>query len=99
MPQSLNGMVSNLRDARWYYLSSIANYGQGNETLAFSQIQKAVQMEPMNSEYRSVLERMQKSTNTYNEAGQEFQKYAEGMSRFCFSFFFLQFFCFFCRCF
>lgn len=96
--QSLNSVVSNFRDARWYYLSSIANYGQGNEMLAASQIQKAIQMEPMNTEYKMVLNKMQKSTNTYNETGQEFQKYAEGMSKLCFGFFFMQFFCFFCRC-
>lgn len=96
--QSLNYVVSSQRNARWYYLSSLANYGQGNEMLALSQIQKAVQMEPSNTEYRSVLQKMQRPSGTYDQAGQEFQKYAEGMSNFCGAFFLIQFLLMFCRC-
>ncbi|MGN0353999.1 MAG: DnaJ domain-containing protein [Muricoprocola sp.] len=96
--QSLNYVVSSQRNARWYYLSALANYGQGNEMLALSQIQKAVQMEPENAEYRSVLQKMQRSSGSYDQAGQEFQRYAEGMGTFCGSLFMLQFCLMFCRC-
>lgn len=97
--QSLNSIVSSQRDARWFYLSALANYGQGNEMLALNQIQKAIQMDPANTEYRSVLQRMQRSSGDYNQAGEEFQRYAEEMGRFCGTFFLMQFFCMFCRCF
>lgn len=97
--QSLNSVLSGQRNARWYYLSSIANYGKGNDLLALNQIQKAIQMEPANTEYRFVLQKMQKSSSDYHQAGQEFQEYAEGMTRFCGSFFLMQLFCMFCRCF
>ena len=96
--RSLNNIISSQRNARWYYLSSLANYGQGNELLALNQIQKAVQLEPSNMEYRTVLQEMQRSTGAYNQMGEEFQRYAEGMGRFCTSFFMMQFLCMFCRC-
>ena len=35
-------VVSTERNARWYYLSALANYGQGNSVVALQQIQTAV---------------------------------------------------------
>ena len=51
--QGLNTVVSSGRNARWYYLSALANYGQGNAILAMEQIQRAVQMEPGNTVYQT----------------------------------------------
>lgn len=96
--QTLNGIVSSRRNARWYYLSSLANHGMGNKILALEQIQKAVQMEPGNSIYQQTLNSLRQMGSSYNEAGQEFQRYAEGINRMCLSFCALQFFCAFCRC-
>ncbi len=96
--QTLNSIVSGRRDARWYYLSSLANYGEGNKILALEQIQKAVQMEPYNNVYQQTLQSLRQTGNSYNEAGQEFQRDAEGINRMCLSFCALQFFCAFCRC-
>ena len=47
----LNGMPGVERNARWYYLSSLANYGLNNQMLAVTQIQKALQLEPNNPLY------------------------------------------------
>ncbi len=96
--QGLNTVVSSGRNARWYYLSALANYGQGNAILAMEQIQRAVQMEPGNTVYQNAMQSMRQSGSTYNETGQEFQKYAEGMGRFCTAFMIMQFCCLFCRC-
>lgn len=97
--QSLNNVISVHRNGRWYYLSALANYGQGNQILAQEQIQKAFQMEPGNAAYQKTLQCMKRSGNTYSENGQEFQKYAEGMNKMCMSFCFAQLFCSFCcRC-
>lgn len=96
--QTLNSIISGRRDARWHYLSALANHGAGNKILALEQIQKAVQMEPQNSVYQQALQSMRQTGNAYNETGQEFQRYAEGMNRMCLSFCALQFFCTFCRC-
>ena len=89
--QVLNTVVSSGRNARWFYLSALANYGQGNTILAMEQIQRAVQMEPGNTVYKNAMNSMRQSGSTYNEAGQEFQKYADGMGRFCTTFMMLQF--------
>jgi molecular chaperone DnaJ len=63
---------------------------------AAEQIDKAVQMEPGNAEYQKVRQQLHRTEHSYNEAGQEFQKYAEGMGRFCMGCFATQ--CFFMFC-
>lgn len=96
--QTLNSIVSANRNARWYYLSALANHGIGNTIFAVEQIQKALQREPDNTVYRQTLQCMQQTGDTYNQNGQDYQKYAEGFNRMCMSFCMLQFFCTFCRC-
>jgi molecular chaperone DnaJ len=39
------------RNARWYYLSALANNGLGNQVTALEHIRRAVSMEPDNQEY------------------------------------------------
>lgn len=96
--QTLNSIISANRNARWFYLSALANHGLGNTILAVEQIQKALQREPDNAVYRKTLQCMQQTGNAYNQNGQDFQRYAEGFNRMCMSFCMLQFFCTFCRC-
>jgi molecular chaperone DnaJ len=93
---TLNNIVSRERNARWYYLSALANKGLGNSLLAAEQIDKALQMEPGNAEYQKVRQQLHRTQYTYNEAGQEFQKYAEGLNKLCLGFCATQFFCMFC---
>ena len=95
---TLNSIISANRNARWYYLSALANHGIGNSILAAEQIQKALQREPNNMIYRQTLQAMQQSGNAYNQNGQEFQRYADGFNRMCMSLCMLNFFCTFCRC-
>ena len=38
------------RNARWYYLSALANHGLGNQVTALEHIRRAVSMEPDNQE-------------------------------------------------
>lgn len=57
--------------ARWYYLSSLANYGLGNQVTALEHIRKAVSMEPDNMEYIQTLSAMENGGYTYRQnAGQ-----------------------------
>lgn len=93
---TLNSIVSNRRNARWYYLSALANAGLGNTILAAEQINKAVMMEPNNQIYQQTKQSFYKTGNIYNEAGQEFWRYAEGMNRLCMGFCATQFFFLFC---
>ncbi len=44
------------RDARWFYIASLANYGAGNPTVAYEQIRTALQMDPGNINYHRVMQ-------------------------------------------
>lgn len=47
----LNNITSAGRNARWYYLSAIANNAAGNITQALEQIKRAQRMDPGNADY------------------------------------------------
>lgn len=94
--QVLNGMVSAERNARWYYLSALANRGLGNTILAAEQIEKAVQMDPNNMIYQNVKATMQRSSYTYTEAGHGYQSASDCAGKFCMSYFLLQLYCMCC---
>ena len=53
------------RNARWYYLSSLANEGLGREIDAMQDARRAVQLDPNNTEYRANLNRMQNPGQAY----------------------------------
>lgn len=95
----LNQIVSSMRDARWHYLSSITHYGLGNQIRALEEINIALQMEPNHSTYRQVYSCLNTTQRRYQTEGQDFQRYAQGIQKVCFSFCAAQFFCMFCRCF
>ena len=63
----LNRMPS--RTAQWYYLSSMANAGVGNNILARNHAEQAVNMEPNNPQYAELLERMQTGGAYYSPFG------------------------------
>lgn len=48
------------RNAKWYYYSAIANYGVGNRETACDYAKTAVEMEPDNAEYQSILSQIEK---------------------------------------
>lgn len=96
--QTLNSIVSAYRDDRWYYISAIVNYKQGQSVLAMEQIRMAVQINPGKTIYQDTMKLMQQSSTRYHQAGQEYQNYADGMQRMCTSFCLMQLFCWFCRC-
>lgn len=97
--QALNQVISSNRDARWHYLNALTNHGLGNQIKALEEIQKAMQMEPNNQAYVQAYNSMRRTGNEYQSAGQDFQKAAEGMQKYCMSFCAMQFFCTFCfRC-
>ena len=56
---------STKRDARWYYISALANNGLGNQVTALEHIRKAVSMEPDNQEYLYTLQRIQNGGTAY----------------------------------
>ncbi len=54
----LNGMEN--RSARWYFFSSYANLGLGNNVVAMDYAKKAVEMEPGNPEYEQYYQQLQR---------------------------------------
>lgn len=61
----LNQMEQEKRNARWYYLSALANNGMGNQVTALEHMRRAVSMEPDNPEYLAALNRMERGGDDY----------------------------------
>ena len=85
----LDGMTG--RNARWYYLSSLANQGLGNSIDALQDARRAVQLDPNNTEYRMHLQRLQNPGRTYRTQ----TTYAQpgGIMRWCWSMILLNLLC------
>lgn len=92
----LNGVPSTGRDARWYYLSALANHGASNTILALEQIRRAAQMEPGNAEYQRTLQQYQRAGQTYQQNGQGFGMNMGGVNKVCLGLCAAQCFCSFC---
>ena len=66
------------RNARWYYLSALANNGLGNQVTALEHIRKAVSMEPDNPEYLSALDRIEHGGAAYRQQAGNFRGFSMG---------------------
>jgi len=77
--EALNVLAnSSDRNARWYYLSALANNGVGNQVTALEHIRRAVSMEPDNPEYLRTLEYIQSGGTAYQRQAQSFGGYRMG---------------------
>lgn len=66
------------RNARWYYLSALANDGLGNQVTALEHIRKAVSMEPDNYEYLDALEQIEHGGAAYRRQAGSFHTFNMG---------------------
>ena len=72
--EALNALEnSQQRDARWYYLSALANHGLGNQVTALEHIRRAVSMEPDNQEYIDALNRIEYGGAAYRQQAGNFR--------------------------
>lgn len=69
---------SSQQNARWYYLSALANDGLGNQVTALEHIRRAVSMEPDNMEYLSALNRMEHGGADYRQTAGNFRGFTMG---------------------
>ena len=84
------------RDARWYYLSALANDGLGNQVTALEHIRRAVSMEPNNATYLDLLERIEHGGNVYRRQAGNFTGFSGGsVCRYLCLWYFIQWIC--CR--
>ena len=75
--EALNALKNTqIRDARWYYLSAIANNGLGHQVTALEHIRRAVSMDPDNPEYLSALEVIEKGGEAYRRQTQNYQGFS-----------------------
>ncbi len=72
--EALNALNSTTeRNARWYYLSAVANDALGNQVTALEHIRRAVSMEPDNREYLEALEAVQSGGMRYRQTAGNFR--------------------------
>ena len=85
------------KNARWYYLSALANDGLGNQVTALEHIRKAVSMDPYNRQYLQALEQIENGGAAYRRTAGNYRGFSFGAvpwSSLCLCYF-LQLFC--CR--
>ena len=71
--EALNALNnSSDRNARWYYLSALANNGLGNQVTALEHIRRAVSMEPDNQEYLNALNQIEHGGAAYRQQAGNF---------------------------
>lgn len=77
--EALNALGSSTeRNARWYYLSALANNGLGNQVTALEHMRRAVSMEPDNMEYLNALNRMEHGGAAYRQTAGNFRGFTMG---------------------
>ena len=96
---------SQTRNARWYYLSALANDALGNQVTALEHIRKAVSMDPDNLEYQRVLSEIEHGGAAYRSQAGNFRGFTIGgdpCTNMCLCYLFNLFCCggrgFFCCC-
>jgi len=62
------GNLSN-RNGRWYFLHALANAGLGNNISAEEDVQRAMELEPNNMQYRQLYQTLQNGGNWYESMG------------------------------
>ena len=86
------------RNARWYYLSALANDGLGNQVTALEHIRRAVSMDPGNQQYLWTLSRMENGGSAYQQQAGNYRGFTmrgDPCMNLCLCWF-AQLFC--CRC-
>lgn len=83
------------RNARWYYLSAVANQSLGNNVTAMEHMRKAVSMDPENQEYLWALSRMEQGASAYRSQAGNFSGFSMGGTPcgFCMFYMLLNFLC------
>lgn len=66
------------RNARWYYLSALANDGLGNQVTALEHIRRAVSMEPGNPTYLELLSQIENGGAVYRRQAGSYRGFSFG---------------------
>lgn len=90
----LTNVTSSGRNARWYYLSAVANHGLGNSVQAMDQIQRAIKMDPNNRTYQQLYRQYRQAEQTYETNAQGFDMGAMQIQKICMGVCFAQLLCY-----
>ena len=69
---ALGSVAPGKRNARWYYLSALAQMGLHNNAQAMEYARQAVSMEPGNMLYQQLLSQLQSGGSWYGERGEQY---------------------------
>lgn len=79
----LTNVTSTGRNARWYYLSAIANHALGNTIQSMDHIQRAIRLDPNNRTYQQLYRQYRQGEQTYQTNAQGFDMGALQMQKVC----------------
>ena len=71
------------KNARWYYLSAIANHSLGNQVTALEHIRRAVSMDPYNHTYLNALDRIENGGTAYRQQADNYRGFQVRTSPCC----------------
>ena len=80
---TLDGMETEQRSARWFYYSALASAGLGNAVAALEHARMASAMEPNNFEYRQLLEQLQNGGAWYSQRQTSYGYTQSSASKIC----------------
>ena len=90
---ALNSVPAGKRNARWYYLSALAQAGLHNNAQAMEYARQAVSMEPGNMQYQQLLSQLQGGGSWYGQRGTTYGRQTYGQPNLCCTFLALQMCC------
>ena len=90
---ALNSVPAGKRNARWYYLSALAQAGLHNNAQAMEYARQAVSMEPGNMQYQQLLSQLQSGGAWYGQRGTSYGRQSGPHMNLCCQFMLLQMCC------
>ena len=90
---ALNSVPAGKRNARWYYLSALAQAGLHNNAQAMEYARQAVNMEPGNMQYQQLLSQLQGGGSWYGQRSAGYGRQTHGQPNLCCTFLALQMCC------
>ena len=90
---ALNSVPAGKRNARWYYLSALAQAGLHNNAQAMEYARQAVSMEPGNMQYQQLLSQLQSGGAWYGQRGSAYGRQTSVNINPCCTFIMLQMLC------
>lgn len=75
---ALGSVPAGKRNARWYFLSALAQSGLHNNAQAMEYARQAASMEPGNMQYQQLLSQLQGGGSWYSQQGQEYGRRTGG---------------------